>query len=111
MNTSKPRLIKDFKKLDKSLQQQIKLAYPLGFSDNLITFTNREGKLVSALPYETEDYFYMVKMSQDEAVTIVEKDDDYNDDGILREEIKDKYEEKYGDLYDLSDDDFIEDIV
>ena len=50
---SKPRVIKDFEKLDKDIQEQIKLEYPEGFEDNLIYFTNKEGKRVSALPFET----------------------------------------------------------
>ena len=62
MAQNKPRVIKDFEKLDVALQEQIKLLYPKGFTDHLITFNNREGKLVSALPFETDDYYYLVKM-------------------------------------------------
>ena len=38
MNTSKPRVIKDFDKLEPVIQEQIKLAYPEGFEQNLIHF-------------------------------------------------------------------------
>lgn len=104
MKSNKPRLIKDFEKLDESLQEQIKLAYPYGFSDNLIRFNNKEGKLISALPFETEEIYYMIRMSVKEAAKIVKNDDDYSADGILKKDVKDEYEEKYGDIYDLSDD-------
>ncbi len=103
MNSNKPRLIKDFEKLDESLQQQIKLAYPYGFSDSLIRFTNKDGKLISALPFETEEIYYMIRMSVKEAAKIVKNDDDYDDEGTLKESARDEYEEKYGDMYELSD--------
>ena len=92
---SKPRVIKDFEALDVSIQEQIKLHYPEGFEDNLIRFTNKEGKYVSALPFETDDKYYLVRMTVEKAQELIEDDDDYDDDGNLREEVKDEYEEKY----------------
>ncbi len=43
--------------LDEKIREQIKLAYPSGFSHQLITFTNKDGLKVSALPFETEDKY------------------------------------------------------
>lgn len=94
--SSKPRVIKDFDKLDVAIQEQIKLEYPEGFEDNLIYFTNKEGKRVSALPFETEEKYYLVRMTIEEAQQIIEDDDDYDEDGNLREEIKEEYAEKHG---------------
>ncbi|MBI9069751.1 MAG: hypothetical protein JEZ09_20810 [Salinivirgaceae bacterium] len=98
MSTNKPRVIKDFNKLDPEIQEQIKLVYPYGFSENLITFTNKDGLLVSALPFETDEKYYLLRMTEKEAVRIVEMDDDYDDDGNLKQDIKDDYEDKYSDL-------------
>lgn len=98
MNSNKIRVIKDFDKLDSEIQEQIKLVYPNGFSDHLITFTDREGKLVSALPFETDEKYYLVRMTSKIAKQLVEDDDDYDDDGILKDETKEKYEDKYADL-------------
>ena len=98
MKNDKLRVIKDFQKLDENIQQQIKLAYPYGFNNHLIRFTNKEGKLVSALPFETDDKYYLVRMTNVEARQIIEDDKDYDDDGNLREEIKDEYEDKYSDV-------------
>lgn len=98
MSTNKPRVIKDFKKLDASLQEQIKLVYPYGFSENLITFTDKDGMLVSALPFETDDKYYLLRMSEKEAVKIVELDEDYDDEGNLKKGAKNEYEDKYADL-------------
>jgi len=95
---SKPRVIKDFEKLDFKLQEQIKLAYPYGFEQSLITFYDKEGKKVMALPFETDDKYYMVRMSLIRAQELVEDDDDYDDEGNLKENIKEDYESKYGDM-------------
>ena len=97
MSKTKPRIIKDFDKLDKSIQEQIKLAYPEGFSQYLITFLNKDGKYVSALPFETEDYYYLIRMTEDEADMIISTDDDY-EGGILKEEVKEMFEDKYTDM-------------
>lgn len=94
---SKPRVIKDFEKLEQDIQEQIKLEYPEGFEDNLIHFTNKEGKRVSALPYETEEKYYLVRMTIAEAQQIIEDDEDYDDDGNLKDDIKMEYAEKHGD--------------
>jgi hypothetical protein len=104
MYSTKPRLIKDFEKLETSLQEQIKLAYPEGFYDNLIHFYNKEGKKVSALPFETAEYYYMLRMTIAEAKQIVDDDDDFGSDGTLKDNVKDDYEDKYGDVDQLSDD-------
>jgi hypothetical protein len=97
MSNGKPRVIKDYDKLPLEIQEQIKLEYPFGFSDNLIRFTNKDGLIVSALPFETEDKYYMVRMTVGEAIKIVEDDDDFDDDGILKDGIKEEYENKYAD--------------
>ena len=102
--SSKPRVIKDFEKLDVEIQEQIKLAFPLGFEDYLIKFTNKEGNKVSALPYESEEKYYLVRMTVEEAQQIIEDDDDYDDSGNLKSDIQEEYEDKYSD--DEEDDDF-----
>ena len=61
---NKPRLITSYEKLDSSIQEQIKLEYPEGFSQHLISFNNKDGNRVSALRFETEDKIYLVKMTQ-----------------------------------------------
>ncbi|MBW8332977.1 MAG: hypothetical protein K0M40_13215 [Prolixibacteraceae bacterium] len=97
MNTSKPRVIKDYEKLDPEIQEKIKLEYPSGYSENLIYFNNKDGKRVSALPFETEDKYYLVRMTVYEAEKIIEDDDDYDSTGSLKDSAKEEYESKYGD--------------
>ena len=74
-NSSKPRVIKDFDKLENHIQEQIKLSYPYGFSDHLIRFTNKDGLYVSALPFETDEKYYLVRMTVERAEEIIEDDD------------------------------------
>lgn len=61
---SKPKVIKDFLKLDEELQEQILEQYPDGYESSLILFTDRDGKYAQALPYETEDKYYLLRMPQ-----------------------------------------------
>ena len=97
MNPNKPRVIKDYDKLDPEIQEKIKLEYPSGYSENLIYFTNKEGKRVSALPFETDDKYYLVRMTVYEAEKIIEDDDDYDSTGSLKDSAKEEYESKYAD--------------
>lgn len=100
----KPKVITDFEKLPQELQEKIKLSYPEGFSDFLIEFKNQHNETVSALPYETEDKYYMVRMSVRKAIQIISDDDDYDDDGYLKDDRKDHFEDKHGEA-DFEDDD------
>jgi hypothetical protein len=105
MKTGKPKILKSFEKLDKDIREQIKLSYPDGFVSNLISFSKPDGSLVSALPFETEDVYYMVKMTESEATNIIDNDDDYGSDGLLKDVVKEEYEQKYGGAEDEMQDD------
>ena len=96
----KPRIVKDFEKLSQEILALLKLKYPLGFENELITFKNREGKFVSALPFETDDYYYLIRMTTDEAQQIIEEDSDQNEEGYLTEEAKERLEDKIEDETD-----------
>lgn len=101
--SSKPRIIKDYEKLSSEIQEQIKLAYPFGFSRNLVTYKDRENKIVSALPFETDDFYYLVRMTDKQAKDIIKDDTDYDDDGILKTSVRDGYMDKYSDVDYMSD--------
>jgi hypothetical protein len=103
MASNKPRVIKDYNKLDKDLQQQIKLLYTDGFADHLIHFFDKDGIKVTVLPFETEDRYYMLRMTENEAVAIVEDDDDFDEDGFLKSEVKQEYEDKFAEMDNIAD--------
>jgi len=106
---SKPRIIKDYEKLDDPIKEQIKLEYPNGFSQNLISFTNKDGMLVSALPFETEEKYYLVRMTTQEAIDIISEDEDYDDEGTLKDESREAYEDKYSEEMEIPEDEEEED--
>lgn len=101
---TKPRVIQDYEKLSKEIKEQIKLYYPDGYSDHLITFKNAQDETVSALPFETDEKVYMVRMSVRKAQQLVDEDNDYDEDGVLLSRQREKYMDKYADLDYLFDD-------
>ncbi len=106
--SSKPRVVKDFDKLPKEIQEQIKLAYPKGFHGHLVGYTDATGASRKALPYETDEKYYLVRMTIEEAKQIVYDDDDYDEDGTLKFDIMEEYQDKYPDIEmapELADDD------
>jgi hypothetical protein len=109
MSSNKPKVIKAYEKLDEAMQERIKLMYPYGFSDNLIRFTDRDGRIISALPFEAEDKYYLIKMSVKEAEQLIEDDDDYGDDGYLKNSVKEDYEDKHVNIDDVDEDDMTDD--
>jgi len=92
---SKPRVIKDYDKLTEELREQVKMFYPHGFDKKIIMFKNAKKKLVSALPFEGEEYYYLIKMTKQEAQQIILKDEAYGEDGLLKEEMLAKFQKKY----------------
>lgn len=117
MAAGKPRIAKDYDKLSEELIAQIKIEYPFGFEDNLITYKDAKGNKVSALPFETDDVYYLIRMTKAEAQRIIEDDEDYDDSGQLREDFADEVagadeaadEEEEEDTYDQPDEDAGED--
>jgi len=58
----KKRVIKDYKNLPEEIREAIKERYPQGYVHHIITFFNQEKQLISALPYETDEISYLIKM-------------------------------------------------
>ena len=83
---SKTRVIKDYESLPEDIKNRIKMTYPRGFAQHLVYYTDRNGKRVSALPFETDDIYYLVRMTVREAVQIIEDDEDYDSEGVLRDD-------------------------
>lgn len=103
MESNKPRVVKSYETLSEELQEQIKLAYPEGFAQNLIKYKNAAAESVSALIFETDERVYLVKMTITQAHAIIEDDEDYNAAGQLKQAAQEEYEDKYGDLDYMSD--------
>lgn len=86
---TKKRLVKDYDALPDDIVRLLKSKYPDGYATHLITYPDKEGKKVSALPFETEDAYYLIRMTISEAKRIVKEDEDYDDEGQLREDYAD----------------------
>jgi len=89
----KKRIVLDYEKLPEDTISNIKIEYPDGYEDNLITFTNKEGRFISALPFETDEIYYLIRMTEGEARQIINDDDDFGDDGKLRDDFEDDVNE------------------
>ncbi len=113
MNTSnKPRVIKDFEKLDPAIQLMIQDAFPGGYGNQLISIANKDGILISALPFETEDRYYLVKMPLKFSKVVDSDDDDFDDDYIKetsKPDLDDEFKKEFGDDDDSDDDKFDDD--
>ena len=99
-DSSKPRVVKDYDKLDPAVLEQIKLEYPRGFQRHLVSFKNAKGDTVSALPFETDDRHYLVRMTVKEARAIIADDDDYDADGNLTAKAQRAYAAKHDGDFD-----------
>lgn len=70
---NKKRVVKDYENLSPELAKSLHTAYPLGFADGMISFFDRDGKRVSAIPFETDDIYYLIRMVEKKAKPV--KDD------------------------------------
>ncbi len=105
----KKRLIKDFDKLEKEFQQKLKLEYPDGFTNSLVSYYDKEGKRQTAVPYATDEIYYLIrikpeaprKKAKEEADTY----DNFKNDGDNDSESDDDDDVKSDDD-DSADDDY-----
>lgn len=59
---TKKRVIRDFDKLGKSFRKKVLKSFPNGFNRDSITYLSVQGKTVAAIPFETEDTFYLLRL-------------------------------------------------
>lgn len=86
---AKKRVVKDYDALPEDIVRLVKMKYPTGYADHLVSYNDKEGKKVSALPFETDDTYYLIRMTILEAKRLVKEDVDYDEEGVLREDFAD----------------------
>ncbi|MFR9523993.1 MAG: hypothetical protein SNH94_05420 [Rikenellaceae bacterium] len=59
----KKRLVTSFQNLASEIQVQVKEKYPLGFTDAMMRIDKPNGDFFYAVPFETEEIFYLVKIA------------------------------------------------
>jgi DNA-directed RNA polymerase subunit delta len=79
----KKRVIVDYKNITQALLQRFTDTFPRGYDDDdIIRFKNAKGEWVFAVPMETEDTKYLVKISVELDRKVEAFLDDDDDDGV-----------------------------
>ena len=79
----KKRLVTSFHNLSSELQDELKRLYSNGFSDSMMRIEKPNGDFFYAVPFETEEVNYLVKIDVKIDDRAEEEDDkDYYDDEI-----------------------------
>ena len=82
--SNKKRLVVSFNNLPAELQEEIKQFYPAGYFDAMIRIDKPNGDFFYAVPFETEEISYLVKID----VKIDDLSDEDDDKEYYDEEIK-----------------------
>lgn len=82
--SNKKRLVVSFNNLPAELQEEVKQFYPAGYFDAMIRIDKPNGDFFYAVPFETEEISYLVKID----VKIDDLSDDDDDKEYYDEEIK-----------------------
>ena len=75
-NPEKKKIIKSYEKLSPELQNLLKETYPYGYSNKLIRLSNAKNETFFAVPLETDDTTYMVKVHIDKIKKQKNSDDE-----------------------------------
>lgn len=103
-NTMKKHIVTSFHNLSPELQDAVKRFYPLGFTEAMIRVDKPNGDFFYAVPFDTEDIAYLVKIDVKIDDNSQEEDDkDYYDDDIkgaddLQDDGSDNNEERDDDV-------------
>ena len=100
MKQDKPRLIKDFNKIDDLLLSKIHTAYPEGFAEYLISYYDKEGVRQVALPFETSDRYYLLRINGSQKQEVPDDHMEGHNEEKTNEYDRHSGEEKYHDIPD-----------
>ena len=75
--------VTNFNNLAPELQEAVKAAYPLGYTDFMMRIDKPNGDFFFAVPFETEEISYLVKIDvKIDDLSNDEEDKDYYDDDL-----------------------------
>lgn len=81
--SKKKHIVTSFHNLSPELQEAVKEQYPLGFTDAMMRVDKPNGDFFYAVPFDTEEVAYLVKIDVKIDDAAAEDDDkDYYDDDI-----------------------------
>lgn len=86
-SSEKKRVIVDYKNVTQDILELFTDRYPYGYEDeDIIKFKNAKGETVMAVPFETKDTKYLVKVSVEMDAKIEAFMDDDDDDDVVGSE-------------------------
>ena len=102
-STAKKHIVTSYRNLTPEMQDAIREQYPLGFTDAMMRVDKPNGDFFYAVPYDTDEVAYLVKIDVKVDDNAQEEDDkDYYDDELKgAEDLQDE-----GNSGDDSDDDW-----
>ena len=81
--SAKKRLVVSFNNMAPELQEEVKAAYPTGYTDFMMRIEKPNGDFFFAVPFETEEISYLVKIEvKIDDVSSDDDDKDYYDDDL-----------------------------
>ncbi|MBP3383199.1 MAG: hypothetical protein IIV29_01670 [Tidjanibacter sp.] len=94
--TNKKRSVVSFANLSPELQEEVKKLYPYGFTEAMMRIDKPNGDFFYAVPFETDEVMYLVKINVKIDDHIEEEDDKdyYNDDLKGADELADSEEDE-----------------
>ena len=105
-NIVKKHIVTSFHNLTPEMQEAVKEKYPLGFTDSMIRVDKPNGDFFYAVPYDTEDVAYMIKIDVKIDDSAQDDDDkDYYDDDLKGADELQGGDDDASDLSESSDDD------
>ena len=81
-NTRKKHIVTSFHNLAPELQEAVKAQYPLGFTDAMMRVDKPNGDFFYAVPYDTDEVAYLVKIDVKIDDGGQDDDKDYYDDDL-----------------------------
>lgn len=105
-NTTKKHIVTSLHNLTPELQEKVRALYPLGFTDAMMRIDKPNGDFFYAVPFDTDEVAYLVKIDVKIDNGATEEDDkDYYDDEIKGADELQGAGDDDGDSVEQSDDD------
>lgn len=83
-NSARKHIVTSFHNLTPELQEAVKARYPLGFTDSMMRIDKPNGDFFYAVPYDTDEVAYLVKID----VKIDDKAHEEDDKEYYDEDLK-----------------------
>ena len=104
-NMAKKHIVTSFHNLTPEMQEAVKEKYPLGFTDSMIRVDKPNGDFFYAVPYDTDEVAYMIKIDVKIDDSAQDDDKDYYDDDLKGADDLQGADDDTSELSESSDDD------